>query len=284
MRIPSLHITEDKLILVINRIKKDVELNKLSTKELANRILYESRGVSCNNRSIKITSERIEKKAKQLLRAGKKDTYLLADLIYNLRKKKRHKGIRKINEEDREWGQLKKLASVCIDFCNDFELERRKGFLIYLELAFPKITSTRQYISKFINMSESIAQEYEFIQEIQSDTNPTETREIHDLYVSTIARRTGIPEPYDKMPDKYVYFKRVRELTDEMDIPYDIYIEAQFEGLAWADSFPGPSQLVGDKAIERLNKYMYNRKLRRGARKENKKQSLGDVLNRIKNG
>lgn len=284
MREPSLHIRENALILVLDKLRKEVELNKLSSKELAKRILYESRGISCNVRSIKITNERLERKATQIIVSSKTDSYLLSDLIFAMRKKKKHKGIRKITEGDREWAQLKKLASICIDFCNDFQLEKRAGFIAYLEIAFSKITSTRQYLTKFINMAETIAQEYEYVQEIISDDNPQETREIHDLYVEIISKRTGIPEPYDKQPDKYVFFKRVREVTDELDIPYHIYIEAQFEGLAWAESFPGPHQLVGDKAIERLNKYMYNKKIKRSDKNSKKQQSLEDVLKKLKNG
>lgn len=285
MREPSLHITEKKLVLVLDRILGDIQLYKVNTKELAKRILYESRGLSCNNRSIKITNDRLEKKAKQIITSSKSDAFLLADLIYKFRKKQKHRGVRRISEDDREWGQLKKLAATCVDFCNDFEMDKRKGFIIYLEIAFSKISSTRQYLSKFTNMYESIAQEYEFTQEIQADDNPTETREIHDLYVATIAKRTGIPEKYDKVPNKYVYFKRVRELTDKIDIPHDVFIEAQFEGLAWADSFPGPAQLIGDKAIERLNKYMFNRNMKRGSKgKAKKENTLSDVLKKIKDG
>lgn len=285
MREPSLHITEKNLALVLERVFGDDHILDINYKELAKQIVYQSRNLSCNNRVVKITNERLEKKTKQILVSNKSDALLLSDLIYMIRKKKKHRGIKKLVQGDKDWLQVKKLTEICIDFCNDFELEKRQGFITYLEMAFSKITSTRQYLSKFINMSEGIAQEYEFVQEIAQDENPTETREIHDTYINLIATRTGIPEPYDKNPSKYIYFKRVRELTDKLDIPFDIFLKAQFEGLAWADAFPEPNQLVGDRSMERLNKYMYNKKIKiKGKNVKKDKDTLSGVLKGIKNG
>lgn len=285
MRQPSLHITEKELVQVLKKIKAAYNLSNITEKELAALLLTQAKNKSCNNRNIVISNDKLEKKAKTILKSSKGDAVLLAGIIYNFRMKKRHRGITRIDQDSRDWSQLKNLVTVCIQFCNDFGLEKRKGFIKYIELGFTKITSTRQYISKLVNMSETIANEYDAILTIQEDDNAGETRDIHDYYTSLIAQRTGITESYLNNPIKYLNFKKVGEITDSIDIPFEIYITAQFEGLAWASSYPDPNQLTGDKARERLNKYLFENKIRKGtSAKQASSNSLKDALMKLKNG
>lgn len=272
MREPSIHITESNLELVINKIKDFHDIGKLSSKELAKLLVTKSKGKSCNSRVIIVSNDRLEKKTQKVLKSSKEDANLLATIIYMVRKRKKHRGITKMTQDHREWGQLKDLTEVCVQFCNDFGLQKKQGFVKYIELGINKITSTRNYISKLTNMGETIATEYEAVQTIQDDPRREESKEIHDYYVSLISKRTGIVETYENKPTKYLNFIKISEITDELDIPYDIFIDAQFEGLAWADSYPDPNQLVGDKAMERLNKYLFENKIRKGKSDETKKK------------
>lgn len=279
MRDPSIHITESKLVKVLEKVM-EVEDSpiKVNAKELARLILVEAKGISVNNRSIQVSSDRMEKKVKNMLKSSKSDALLVADIIYNLRKKNKHKGIKRIDQDNRDWPQVKNLAEICLTFCNDFGLSKRKGFIEYLRMGMSKISTPRQMVGKLINMQESISEEYETIQLISEDENPTESKEIHDMYVGMIATNTGITEQYINKPAKYIKFIEVRRLTDEIDIPYDIFLKAQFQGLAWADSFPEPAQLVGDKAMERLNRYLYQNKIKRKEKNGNSKPSTNVLL------
>jgi len=280
MREPSLHIREKELALVLKDIKKFYDINKISTEKLATIILNKSKGKSCNNRLVIISNEKLNRKTNQVLKSKKEDASLLSSLIYMLRQKKKHRGITRIDQDHRDWPKLKKLALVCLDFCNDNNLDKKAGFIRYLQIGLDKITSYRNYIGKLLDMAESINQEYELLLQIQDDTNKPETQEIHDYYVSKISKNTGLSENYKNKPNKYISFIKVRELTDELDIPFDIYIDAQFEALAWANSFPDPNQLVGDKAMERLNKYLYENKIRKKGKKTN--DELKDALLKLK--
>lgn len=283
MREPSIHITESNLELVIDNIKDFHNIGKLSSKELAKLLVTKAKSKSCNSRVIIVTNDRLEKKTQKILKSSKEDANLLATLIYMVRKKKKHRGITKMTQDHREWGRLKDLTEVCIQFCNDFELEKKQGFIKYLELGFNKITSTRNYITKLVNMGETIATEYEALQTIIDDTCREESKEIHDYYVSIISQRTGIVETFENKPTKYLNFLKVRELTDELDIPSEIFIDAQFESLAWADSYPDPNQLVGDKAMERLNKYLFENKIRKGkSGKTKKKEDIKSAFDKLK--
>lgn len=282
MREPSLHIKEKDLVNVIKKLKYAYDINKIKPAELAKILVEMSKPYSCNQRSISITNDKLEKKAKSIIQSSKGDAMLLASIIYNVRKKKKHKGITKLDEGNRDWPQVKKLAGICVQFCNEFNIPRRKGFIEYITIGMSSITSTRSYLLKLINMQEKITNDYDFKLQVLDDKNPKETKLIYDFYADLIMQKTGIDIKYDMTPDKYINFILVRELTDKLDIPYDIFIKAQFHGLAWASSYPQPGQLVGDKAIERLNKYLYENKLK--VKKEKPEKTNIDVLKMINNG
>lgn len=279
MREPSIHIKEKDLIKILEELLP----SKIDKKELAIAIAKKASKLSPNNRLVNITNDRIEKKVKNILKSSKKDTLLLSDLIHKKRIQLKHRGISMIGPDDKEWGQLKELTQVCIDFCEEVNIEnKREGFLKYIDIGFSYISSTRQYIGKLINLKERITEDYYLVKDIENDDNSSETKEIHDYYCSMIYTRTGINNNYTKIPGKYIHFVKVRELTDKLNIPFNIYIDAQFKGLAWADSFPEPNQLVGDKANERLSKYMYENKIRVNDKKDKKEKAI-NVLLKIKN-
>jgi len=284
-REPSLHITESNLIKVLSKLRGYSNYNKLDSKELAKLIVQHSKGISCNSRTVVVSNNKLEKKTNKILKSSKKDAQMLSSLIYMVRIRKKHRGVIKIDQDHRDWGKLKDLVNVCIQFCNDFQLDKKSGFTKYLELGFNKISSFRNYIHKLVDMSESIGNEWEAELEIRDDDNPQETAEIHDQYVSTIATRTGITEEFRNKPLKYINFLKVRKVTDKLDIPSDIYIKAQFEGLAWASAYPDPNQLISDKSMDRLNKYLFENKIKVKGKKLNntKKEDLGSTLQRIKN-
>jgi hypothetical protein len=276
LREPSIHIKEKQLKKALKKIlREELGAKDVDHKYLAKRLLEISKGKSCNNRNIVVSNEKLAKKSKVIISAQKADTLLLADIIFKVRKGKlKHKGVKKIDQNHPDWSKLKQLVTCCINFCNDNNLEKKKGFISYITMGLQKISSTRQYIHKLINMEESISNEYQFVLDIQNDENPTETRQIHDYYVSMINTNTGIAQPFTDNPSKYVKFIEVRKLTDELNIPFDIFIKAQFYGLAWADSFPEPGQLTGDKAMERLNKYMYKNKIKKETKKTKAENKL----------
>lgn len=255
---------------------------KRNWNKVAQEIASKAKGKTLNTRSVIVSNDKLERKIKTMVKASASDTDLLANLIYHVRRSKTKLFTsKKIDKDSRDYIHLKELTQICLDFCNTFELEKRKGFIKYLELAIPKITSSMNYTQKLVNMAEKIYQLQEANNQIEQDENSVETRKIHDAYVSLIAKKTGLVGNKDKDPITYVKFIEVRRLTDELDIPIDLYLEAQFHGLSWTDSFPEPNQLVGDNAISRLNKYLYENKIKTSSHK-NSQDDLKDALLKLK--
>lgn len=263
MRDPSIHITESELANILSKIwEAPPFVEKGWEKEMAKNIVRLAKGKALNSRSITLSSEFVEKKLIKQLRAKTGDTKLLAELIYLIRYKRGHRGMSKIKEGSAEYTKLKGLVEICIQFCNDFNLEKKDGFTKYLTIGLQRINTSMNLIVKLINMSESIFEIYQAEEIIRNDSNKKETEEIIKYYSTRIVKETGMSPLVMEDPKKKSKFVEVREITDKLDIPYDIYIDAQFHGLQWTDSYPEPIQLVGDKAIERLNKYMFENKIK----------------------
>lgn len=246
MRDPSIHVRRSDLAKVLN----------VSNKKL-DEIISDLRKVSCDNRAISITNDKLKKDVARTLNSTKGDANLMADIIYSTRIKLKHRGINKLKESDRDWLQVKELAKLVNKFCEEFELGKRAGYIKYIEMCFPKINSMRSYIGKFISMYETICSDFDSLSNLANDKNPKETTEIHDLFVNKVADRTGIYESYIGNPNKMMCFYKAKELCQELGTDMQIFIDAQFEALEWCSGIPTPEALFGDKAKERLNKYLF---------------------------
>ena len=283
-RKPSIHITESKLAKLLQEVL-EVEGSPIvyPYKDIAKEIVRLAQPHSLINRTLTVSNDKLDKKVTQLVKASTSDTQLLANLIYHIRRRKtKHYTQMKVDPNSREYGQLKELTNICIGFCNDFGFSKREGFIKYLELSIPKINSSLNFINKLVNMAEKVYSTQEAINIILEDKNSKETREIYDLYSKLIIEQNGLNPNYDKDPTLYKYFVDVREKTDELDIPADIYIKAQFHGLLWTDSYPEPQHLIGDKAIARLSKYMYENKIKVKQQNAKKDLSYADKLKALK--
>ena len=276
MREPSIHIKESDLLKVLEDI---IPEHLLDINWLAKEISRRAKPKSLNNRSVSVSNNKLERDIKTLIKSSESDSGLLANLIFHIRRRKtKLYTTKKIEKGSKEYTQLKELTKVCIGFCNTFNFDKKEGFTKYLELAIPKITSSLNYVQKLINMAEKIYQLQEAQLIIDNDEDSSETKLVHDTYVGLISTKTGLTNDYTKNPIVYCKFIDVRKVTDDLDIPVDIYIKAQFHGLSWTDSFPEPHQLIGDKAIERLNKYLYENKIRT-SKEEPKKEGKNVLLN-----
>ena len=144
-RKPSIHITEDKLRGILCKLLPQV-YNQYE--DLAQDILIEARKISCDNRIISITNQKLERDTKRILKSNKGDTNLMGTILFSVRKQMKHKAIQRIKEGSNDWKKLKELSQVCLDFCNDFGLEKREGFIMYTKLGMSKISSPRNLMDK----------------------------------------------------------------------------------------------------------------------------------------
>lgn len=281
-RQPSIHITEKQLALVIEKV---FDLYPKDAKEKAIEILKLTQGKQLTNRKISVSNDKLMKQATKVIKANKGDVDQLNQLIFYIRKTKSKLYIReKFKPDSNDYKQLKELANICNQFCTQFNFNKKEGYTNYLMECIPHISSSLNYVGKLINMAEKVFNNYENKELVSKDTNPKLTKTIIEYYIKLIIRKTGIPPLNMDNPVNYVKFIKVREKIEQLDIGYEDFIDAQFEGLAWTDNYPEPGQLINDKAIERLNKYIYKHNIKVKADEASRDAIMKERLNKLKHG
>lgn len=270
-RSPSIHITKSQFEEILNTLEVDnfpVEA-----------FFVIARKEAINHRAVLVSNNKNTKRVNNILLASKGDAALVADILYAIRIKLKHRGVRKINESNsREWANCKKLAEVCNTFCEDFKFDTREGFIKYIETGLKRMTDYRNVMQRLLSMQENITNQVEAELELKGDKDPGFTKDIHDEFIKRVASVTGIYESYEHQPEKYVHFLRIHNLMDEKDWNVFQFLDAQFEALAWCNGLPEPSQMYNDKAIERYNKYLYKNKDKRTLDEPQVEGSLWDKI------
>lgn len=289
-RKPSIHITENKLYELLKDYLWDGELinEELAENEAINirdYLMSKAKFHSLDKRSVTISNDKLAREINKKTDNNKIGTLELSNIIYTVRKSLKHKGISMIKQNSPEYNALKKLRTIIEQFANDWEMDLREASIFYVKKGLSKISSYRNYIGKLCDMSESISMEYEAKSIIDSDESKSETERAYKVYIGIINTKTGIAPNYRDNPIKYLPFIQVKNLCNQYSVTPEIYIQAQFEGLAWTDAYPEPNQLVSEKAIERLNKYVYTKKINLGkVQKDKPNNDLTNILKRIKDG
>lgn len=229
------------------------------------------------NRSMVATNAKKRKIVDKVLQTNSTDANLVASIITMLRVRLGHTGVRKIKEGGREWLQIKDLTKVCNQFCEALGLEKREGYIKYLELGLSKIKSTYGLLTKLISMYDGLTQEVAATKELLK-FDPKKGLNMHDSYVAMIASQTGLTESYVNNSTKMMYFSKAAMEADEVNCDYDTWIEAQFDALSFCKGIPSPEQLYGEKSLERLNKYLYKHNSQVKATKKIKSSDWDSIL------
>ena len=254
----SIHIIKSRLSEIIEEIMGSQKHGVVCSSDvIVDKIFSMAKIYSINSRNVIVTSNRIEKKARRIIESSRADADLFARLVYAIRMNRKQKGISPIRTSGKEWDLVKEITASALNFCEEFNLKKREGFIKYIEIGISKMIKFN--LIKFPSMYEGICENYISTQEILRDDDPLGTKEMCEYYIQHIADYTGIFEKLIDIPEKYVYFVRARKIANEINVPGIVYIKAQFEGLDFAKGIPHPIQLIGPKALERVNRYSYKR-------------------------
>lgn len=267
MRDPSIHIKESDLFEILEDYKKLFPGSTFHA--FTQDLMMKCKKRSCSHRSMVATNQKQRKKIEQLEQSHKSDADLVAKIIYATRIKLKHRGVKQIKENDRDWPLVKELANLCNQFCTEFNMTKREGYIKYIETGLGKLKSMRAHLSKLVSMYDSLCQDIQAASQLVGD-NAAKALAMHDTYIAMIASRTGIYESYKDQPATMMAFAEAAELCERIGIDFDTFMEAQFEALAFCNGIPLPNQLYGDKATERLNKYLFKHNVSINKPTENK--------------
>jgi len=229
-REPSLHITKSVLI----QIYRDLGYGYYESVSMVDEIMMRAKAKSIHTRTITVSNDRLEKKANRQLSSSRADADLFAQLVYARRKAMKHRGISQIKPGSRDWEVLKEVTGHALDFCNEFDLPKRKGFIIYIDTSLSLIK--KFILNKILSLHEAICNRYDAITEIEKDEDSEMTEVMYERYNKYIIENTGIFSNLKEIPEKYVYFVRAREESRRLNLSPKVYIDAQFKGLDFTKS------------------------------------------------
>ena len=264
-RIPSIHITSNHLGSILEQVVDSglisIKYSKATTMEdLVNEICRLASLNPCHHRNIEVSNKKTEKKVQRFSGVSKVDALLLSRTITMVRKNLRHRGISMINQSSKEWPTIQLIAKHATDFCNENNLKPNDGYMIYVKIGISRMTTYS--LVKFPKLHETICLAYNAEAELANDSYQDITKRLISRYKDIVMQKTQIPITYlEDFPEKRVLFKRAAEQCVQYGATPEDYIEAQFEALAFVSGIPGPEQIVGPKAIERLAKYMFEKLL-----------------------
>lgn len=282
MRQPSIHITEKALALAIEKVLDTqvienknkgsilairgtvLELNIDSKKKtisitnsikLAAAILTSAKAYSLSPRSLYTQTDKLIKKANKIQSSTTEDATLLCNIICSTRKSLKHKGITQIKLDSYEGPIIREITNLANEFCSDFDLTKRSGYIEYIKIALTRMGKFA--LNRIPSQHSNTCLEYEAILIMQKDKYPDITKAVASRYGEKLFQETGLYDNSNKFPQRYRYFVEAAEIIKHYGIRVEDYINAQFETLAWTKNLVEPSQLVGEKAIARLNKWCY---------------------------
>lgn len=255
MREPSIHITRSLFKKLWNKAGKRI------SDEFLDEFFTMAREYSLDHRSVILKDKKTEKTVVKRVSSSIGDANLLADIIYSTRIKLKHRGVVKIKQTDMQWAQVKELVPTVNQFCEEFHLHKRVGYISYVETGLKLMSKSKKVnysytASWMLTKAEWIISTYQSQMDIANDKYPQETRQVHDIYCSRVLDMTGILNNYFADPTLYVNFLNAREMADKIGVDYDTFIEAQFDALSFCNGIPKIEDLSNDKARERLTQYM----------------------------
>lgn len=254
MRIPSIHILKSDLEVLIGKYG-GITLDNLD------KVLRDARKVSAEHRSVHTTSQKASQNILKRTSSNIGDANLLADVIYSVRIKLKHLGVTKIKQSDNQWGNIKELSSIINEFCESQKLETREGYIKFVTIGISLITKQNKpnfnFLAKWLIQKASwIISEYQAGLQLGDDQNAKGTMEIHDIYVNEVLSRTGILTTYHRDTTQMLNFMKARDIADELGVPYENFVESQFYALAFCNGVPRVQDLCGDKAKERVVRWL----------------------------
>jgi len=256
LRDPSLHITYSDFSKILKRTRGFSEVSDSNILELFKRC----KSKTCNR--IYIPIAKTVDKVNRVVSSSMEDANLMANIIYMERQRLHHRGIAQTKPSSPDWLVIKDIAKCGDDFYEEFKDDfktKREAYIALIEIAFSKMN--RPMINRIRSLYPLIVQIYEAKLILLKDPLPEDTTLAHNYYMGKLAEKTGVIKSYVSIPEQYVWFQKAAQDADKASIGIRLWIESQFYFFNLMDKYPELPQLIGPKALDRVQKYIVENKL-----------------------
>lgn len=261
-RDPSIHLRLSDLTLVLENIAELYSISPKHVKTLAEDILKRGKHLSCSQRAI--AQGKVNTQAEKILLSSRDDAGQFSILLAQLRKGySKHRGVKAILPSDKDWPKVKELTGLANEFVKDFGLPKKEGYSEFIKALLDKC-GNGYALFKLPSLVPKVYEHYRAKELVNQDFHPELTKGIFDQYHAQVAAAVGVSNHrLNLLPENYIAFIKASEiLSYYKGVTPEIYVKAQFEGLAWTGSIPSISQLSGTNAAARLEKYLVKNEIR----------------------
>lgn len=245
MRDPAIHIKRSVLL----KLLKD----KLSEGEV-DALLFKAVKFTLRNRVMVTAGAKGKKKAQRLVDASSDHTAKFNGILTSVRQAKGHQRITAIRQGDREYIMLAEVAAIAVEFAAEFKLPIAEGMKEFVEIGL-QLMGRNYGLSKYKYYKVKIFDLYEFAQVVENDPDREATKKFYQTWQTVLCSYSAAGLKLDRVED-FVHMVFGRMEAEEAGATYKHWITAQFEGLSWLNAMPELSQLYGNNAKKRYDKYM----------------------------
>ena len=177
-------------------------------------------------------------------------------ILVSIRMEQNHKYVQHIRKNDKSYLLLKEVAQLAYDFGELYSIApREEAYKVFARIGI-KLMSKRYGLGKFKYYKDKIHEIYECNLIVMNDPSKESTSLFLQVWMELMLEYTGVDINVKDNPMKFVHIVNGREDADAYEANYEDWIRSQFEGLAFLDVVPELSQMYGDNAGLRYEKYM----------------------------
>ena len=251
-RDPSLHITRSALVSVLRQIQYD---RRMMPEDLADSIFAEAQPYQLKDRYKVEATARMRKKVVRSTSAENPIIEKFNFILQQERLKAGHKVVKTVTKTSKDYLVLKEVAKIAFDFGEALDITPRdEAYREFIRIGL-RMMNKKYSLSKFKFYAERIVQEVEDKAVVIMDENPEGTRTVKECFYE-ILDADGIHEVSEDEYGRYVHFVHARVDADSVDADYYDWVQAQFEAMAFMNAVPELSQLHGENAHARYQKYV----------------------------
>lgn len=207
------------------------------------------------NRYILNTNSKTSKKLKKTINADNPIIEVFNRLLSAIRQEQGHKHIQAIYKADINYVLLKEVAKLAYDFGEKFNIvPRETGYKEFIVFGL-KLMGRKYGLNKFKYHVEKIYAAKEAQIAVNGDVDEQGTKQFYEVWFNTMHKYCGRTIDLDS-DEKLANMVYGRQEADEKGAHYVDWIEAQFNQLAFLNAIPELSQLYGENAKSRYERYM----------------------------
>jgi len=244
-RNPAIHIRLSDLIRILNFLKVD------NADQLAYSLLKESAKYNIKGRVFVMSNKRVANKVKRIIDNDIQLVDLFNKALSMVLLENKILYAKPISQTSRQYIVLKEVTKSAIQFCDLYNIDYSIGFIEFCRLAIELLKKSYS-IYKFKMVIPQISKRYENKRILENDENKEGTKEVYSIYKNKALIQFGIDYTCTDI-DEYIHFYNIRKLCDSRNIPYNDWINTQFDKLSFTGTLPLPKMLYGEKAINRFN-------------------------------